>query len=285
MIRLLLIFIFLAPFTTFACDADPPPVALEFLKAKYVFWGQATSKVYAKDSLTYNVSFTIAKHFKQETSLPVTLSYTFNSGGEITGRYSSCDYGVALGQNWLIYTYEHDGVLTFGHHGSNSKPVKSLEAIPEQELEILQSGHAIDYRNILFDGSALRAIRTIGYIGPSPKMQLASLLAHIDSKKYGLAGRFSFENFIARIDSLGNITQLFIPDRQAKLEHHQMYDVQAFTWSPLEDRNALQNDLLQALKASRQWEPARFMGKAVNSQIHFQVHIDDKGKISILAFY
>lgn len=278
MIRLLLIFIFLAPFSAFSCDADPPPVALEYLKAKHVFWGQATSKVYAEDSLTYTVTFTIAKHFKQGKSLPKVLAYAFTSGGEITGRYSSCDYGVELGQKWLVYTYEHDGRLTFGYFGSNSKPVEFLDAIPKQEFDILQMGHSIDYRQIIFDGSALRNPTYIEYTGPLPKVKLDSLLSQIDFKKYKLTEEFHFENFIARVDSLGNITELFIPDRGAIPKQQNMYDTYSFRWPPLKELNTLENKLLDTLRTSKQWEPARFMGKAVNSQINFQVWLDEDKK-------
>ncbi|SIT93752.1 hypothetical protein [Pontibacter indicus] len=285
MIRLLLIFIFLAPFSAFSCDADPPPVALEFLKAKHVFFGQATSKVYAKDSLTYTVSFTVEQHFKEGGSLPETLAFTLPAEGEITGSYSSCDFGVLLGRKWLIYAYTYNGILTFSYYGSNSKPTESLDAIPKQELEILNSGHEIDYRNIIFDESLLKSPTAVTYVGPSPKIQLHSLLTHIDNTKYRQTSRLTFENFIAGIDSSGNIMELFIPDRRAKHVFQAVYDVQATVWTPLKELSSLQFDLLQALKASGQWKPARFMGKSVNSQVFFQVYIDEQGKVTTSAFY
>ncbi|SIR11325.1 hypothetical protein [Pontibacter lucknowensis] len=286
MIRLLLFIFSLGPFAAFACDADPPPIALEFLKAKHVLFGQAISKVFAKDSLTYTVKFSVEKHFKKGISLPETLTFTLPTAGEITGRYSSCDFDVTLGQRWLLYTYERKGILTFSYYGSNSKPLDSLEAIPVQEANILQLGYTIDYRNILFDRTVFTNPSAIDYVGPSPNIQLANLLLHIESKKYGLTGQFNYENFIASIDSMGNITELSIPNRRVKPTYYQVYDVQAIVWAPLKEFSFLQHDLLQALKASTgQWEPARFMGKAVNSQVHFQVHIDDKGKMTILIFY
>lgn len=52
-------------FKTNACDCETPKPIVEFISSEYVFEGKVISKVYAKDSLTFTVTFDITKHYKK----------------------------------------------------------------------------------------------------------------------------------------------------------------------------------------------------------------------------
>ncbi|MEJ8757392.1 hypothetical protein WG947_10315 [Pontibacter sp. H259] len=125
----LLLLLLLLPSYTFACDCDPPSVALEFVHAKYVFWGTVVEKEYARDSLTYTVTFTIDRHFKKNKDKPKTLKFTEKSEGKITGHYTSCDYSVNKGEKWLVYANNYKDALVFDDICSNSNRYGQLSDV------------------------------------------------------------------------------------------------------------------------------------------------------------
>jgi hypothetical protein len=61
----LVIFIF-SFFKMNACSCETPKPIIEFESSEFVFEGKVISKVYAKDSLTYTVTFDIKKHYKKK---------------------------------------------------------------------------------------------------------------------------------------------------------------------------------------------------------------------------
>ena len=91
-------------FKTNACSCDIPKPILEFESAEYVFEGKVISKIYAKDSLTYTVTFDITKHYKN-SDYPKTLELKFKSEEKYTGEWTSCDWNVNKNENWLVYAY------------------------------------------------------------------------------------------------------------------------------------------------------------------------------------
>ena len=71
--RILTILTILISALTFACTCDEINPIIEYYSSEYVFEGKIISKVYAKDSLTYRVSFDISKHYKN-----IPYNYTYN---------------------------------------------------------------------------------------------------------------------------------------------------------------------------------------------------------------
>ncbi len=133
---------------TFACSCEVPKSALEFYSAEYVFEGKAVSKVYASDSLTYTIMFDILKHYKNGTQ-PKTLDFTIKSEGEYTGEWTSCDWNVELGENWLVYARFRNDKLTFGFHCSNSRPIDK-KTISEKEQRVLDNGNSFKLENYIY---------------------------------------------------------------------------------------------------------------------------------------
>ncbi|WP_276498871.1 hypothetical protein [Pontibacter litorisediminis] len=276
--HLLLIF-FLFPFCSLACSCDPPPVALEFLKSKYVSYGSVIEKEYTADSLTYTVTLKIDKHFKENKENPQTLTFTEAAEGSITGHYTSCDYSINIGENWLIYAYDYKGKLTFSYYCSNSKSYNSIDDIRQYELEIIEAGNKIDLDKIVFESMTGRLGSLQEYKPPKPKVPLDTLLTHADSELYSSLEDSHFENFIINIDTKGNITITAVHRRHKHFEIKRVYDVSYPAYTPIDSLNTkLQNEIVKAIMKGKLWKPAEFMGRKVNSQVHLQVYFKKNEK-------
>ena len=132
----------------FACSCEVSKPALEFYSAEYVFEGKAVSKVYASDALTYTITFNILKHYKNGNQ-PKTLDFTIKSEGEYTGEWTSCDWNVELGENWLVYARFRNNKLTFEYYCSNSRPLDK-KIISEKEQSVLDNGNAFKLENYIY---------------------------------------------------------------------------------------------------------------------------------------
>lgn len=132
----------------FSCDCDVPKPALDFFSAEYVFEGKAVSKVYSSDSLTYKITFDISKHYKKGNE-PKTLEFTLNSEGLYTGIWTSCDWNVTIGENWLVYAKRRNNKLTFGYFCSNSRPIDK-RIISEKEKRVLDNGNSFKLENYIY---------------------------------------------------------------------------------------------------------------------------------------
>lgn len=133
---------------TFACSCDIPKPILEFKSAEFVFEGKVISKIYAKDSLTYNVIFEISKHYKDGVK-PKTMEFTLRSEGKYTGVLTSCDWNVNKGEKWLIYVYYRDEKLTFSYYCSNSKHL-DRRTITKNEQKVLDNGNSFKLENYIY---------------------------------------------------------------------------------------------------------------------------------------
>jgi len=271
--RFLLLFL-LFPLHSFACSCDQLPVALEFLTAKYVFWGSVIGKEYAKDFRTYTVTLRVNKHFKENKQNPQVLTFTEEAEGSITGHYTSCDFSVNKGENWLVYAYDYNGKLTFSYYCSNSKPYGTLADVRKQELEILEAGNKINVHRIVFERNSSNVGYSKEYQRPEPKVPLDTLLAQLDSKDYESLDDSHFENFIISINSKGKITKVLVLRRRTKnWEIKEVYGVVYAEYTPVDSLNTeLQNEIIREIKKGKSWQPATFMGRKVNSQIYIQVY-------------
>ncbi len=134
---------------TFACSCDKINPIIEYYSSDYVFEGKIISKVYAKDSLTYKVTFDISKHYKNG-DFPKTLEFDVTAEGEYIGQWTSCDWRAKKNQNWLVYAYKHNGNLTFSGMCSNSK-VTDNRPIGLREQKMLDNGNSFKIENYIFE--------------------------------------------------------------------------------------------------------------------------------------
>ncbi len=147
--RILTILTLLISALTFACSCDEINPIIEYYSSEYVFEGKIISKVYAKDSLTYKVTFDISKHYKNG-DFPKTLEFDVTAEGEYTGEWTSCDWNAKKNQNWLVYAYKYNGNLTFSGICSNSK-VTDYRTIGLREQKMLDNGNSFKIENYIFE--------------------------------------------------------------------------------------------------------------------------------------
>ena len=147
--RILTILTILISALTFACSCDEINPIIEYYSSEYVFEGKIISKVYAKDSLTYKVTFDISKHYKNG-GFPKRLEFDVTAEGEYTGEWTSCDWNAKKNQNWLVYAYKYKGNLTFSGICSNSK-VTDYRPIGLREQKMLDNGNSFKIENYIFE--------------------------------------------------------------------------------------------------------------------------------------
>jgi len=160
--RLILIICFLATFSSFACICDNPKPAIEFYNSDYVFEGKVIEKLYASDSLTYTVTFEISKHYKNGDN-PKFLKFQLLSEGEITGKFTSCDWNVENGESWLIYATKNNEKFNFSYYCSNSKPINSRK-IRLEEQKVLDNGNELDLKRYRFNFNNAKSLTNIDSI-------------------------------------------------------------------------------------------------------------------------
>ncbi|GAL81333.1 hypothetical protein JCM19274_2409 [Algibacter lectus] len=147
--RILTILSILISTLTFACDCVVYNPILEFYSSEYVFEGEIISKIYAKDSLTYKVTFDISKHYKNG-DFPKTLEFDVTAEEEYTGQWTSCDWSAKKNQKWLVYAYKYNGNLTFSGMCSNSKIINN-RPIGLREQKMLDNGNSFKIENYIFE--------------------------------------------------------------------------------------------------------------------------------------
>ncbi len=147
--RILTILTILISALTFACSCDEINPIIEYYSSEYVFEGKIISKVYAKDSLTYKVTFDISKHYKNG-DFPKTLEFDVTAEGEYTGEWTSCDWNAKKNQNWLVYAFKYKGKLTFSGICSNSKVI-DYRPIGLREQKMLDNGNSFKIENYIFE--------------------------------------------------------------------------------------------------------------------------------------
>jgi len=248
---ILVIFIF-SFFKANACSCDIPKAIVEFQSSKYVFEGKVISKVYAKDSLTYTITFGILKHYKGSEN-PKTLKFTLKSEGKYTAEWTSCDWNVNKNENWLVYAYYWKNKLNFSYNCSNSKLIKK-RVISESELNILNKANGFEIDKYTFtnlDGSFTNA---------KPKINLDSILRNHRNKKYGKKHNDKRVDIVVDIDKNGNLISANLTSKEhMTVENNEIIDSIYNLNKPknVEIRKAETNfekDILKIVKNLKVWE-------------------------------
>jgi len=147
--KLTLILFYLIAFKGYACDCNEISPIMEFYSSKYIFEGVIISKIYAKDSLTYKVTFDITKHYKTGDS-PKKLEFDLAAEEKYTGYWTSCDWNAEKNQNWLVYAFLYNGKLTFSGMCSNSK-ITNYRPISSKEQKMLDNGNSFKIEDYIFE--------------------------------------------------------------------------------------------------------------------------------------
>ncbi|PHR97895.1 MAG: hypothetical protein COA80_06470 [Leeuwenhoekiella sp.] len=257
-------------FYGFACDCDVPKPALEFYESDYVFEGEAVSKIYSADSLTYTVKFEVFKHYKLGDN-PDFLSYKLTAEGEFTGHFTSCDWNVELGEYWLVYSKEAGGEQKFSFYCSNSKPVNGNYKISNAEQKVLNNGNALDISKYRYH-----------YYQAKPITNLDSILSKYNSKNLNLKQK-GFAPFWIDVDKQGNLTEINLAPRE-KLETEVVDTIFGLNLPKnqySEPRSDFQSVAFEIVKALVKWESYQQYAIPVKYRTYLALALDEKGNIVI----
>lgn len=237
---------------TNACSCEIPKAIVEFESSEYVFEGKVIAKVYAKDSLSYTVTFDITKHYKK-SDYPKTLEFKFKSEGKYTGEWTSCDWNVNKNEKWLVYAYHWKDKLTFGYYCSNSKPI-GKRVISKSEQKILNNANSFEIQKYTFtnlDGHFTNA---------KPKVDLDSILRNYRYKNYGEEYNENRVDIVVDIDKNGNLISANLTSKEhMSSENNEIIDSIYNLNKPknIEIRKAKTNfekDILKIVKKLNLWE-------------------------------
>lgn len=260
----LVVFIF-SFFKTSACSCDIPKAIVEFQSSKYVFEGKVISKVYAKDSLTYTITFEVLKHYKGSNN-PRTLKFTLKSEEKYTGEWTSCDWNVNKNENWLVYANYWKDKLNFSYHCSNSKPI-GTKIISEREQNILNNANDFEIDKYIFtnlDGHFTNA---------KPKVNIDSILRNYRNKNYGEKYNEIRVDIVVDIDKKGNlITANLTSKEHMTVENNEIIDSIYNLNKPtnIEIRKPKTNfeiDILKIVKDLKVWEKTFIGGTKTSVRI------------------
>lgn len=260
----LVVFIF-SFFKANACSCDIPKPIIEFQSVEYVFEGKVISKVYAKDSLTYTVTFDIKRHYKK-SDYPKTLEFKFKSEGKYTGEWTSCDWNINKNEKWLVYAYNWKDKLTFGYYCSNSKPIGERN-ISESEQKVLNYANDFEIDKYTFtnlDGHFTNA---------KPKVDLDSILRSYRDKNYGSDYDKNRVDIVVDIDKDGKLISANLTSiEHMTVENNEIIDSIYNLNKPknVEIRKAKTNfekDILKVVKNLKVWEKTFIQGTKIPIRI------------------
>jgi len=253
-----LVVIIFSIFKANACSCTTPKPILEFQTSTYVFEGEIISKVYAKDSLTYTITFNISKHYKKSDN-PKTMKFTLESEGKYTGEWTSCDWTVTKNEIWLVYANYRKGTFVFDYFCSNSKPIEK-GIIPTSELKILNNANGFEIDKYTFtslDGH---------FTNTKPKINLDSILKKYSHKDYGKNYRENRVDIVVDIDKNGqliasNLTSIARcpPDNMELIDS--IYNLNKPKNIALRKANTkFEKDIFQVVKNLKVWEKTYIEG-------------------------
>jgi hypothetical protein len=248
-----------------ACSCETPKPIIEFESSEFVFEGKVISKVYAKDSLTYTVTFDIKKHYKK-SDRPKTLEFKFKSEGKYTGEWTSCDWNVNKSEKWLVYAYYWKNKLTFDYYCSNSKPI-GKRIISKREQKTLENGNEFEIDKYTFtnlDGHFTNA---------KPKINLDSILRYYKNKNYGEKYKENRVDIVVDIDKKGNLISANLTSKEHMIvENNEVIDSIYNLNKPtnIEVRKPKTNfevDILKIVKDLKIWEKTFIEGTKTSVRI------------------
>ncbi|MEH6657687.1 hypothetical protein [Leeuwenhoekiella marinoflava] len=266
----IILFFFSYSIDVLACSCEIPKPALEFYASDYVFEGKAVSKTYAADSLTYTVKFEVLKHYKDEGE-PKFMDYELPAEGEFTGRFTSCDWNVEVGEKWLVYSKPYKGMQSFSFNCSNSHPIINRFKVFPAEQKVLDNGNSIDLSNYRFV-----------YLNAKPITNLDSILSIFNSKKLNLKSK-TFAPIYIDVDKEGNLTQANMHPRE-KMELEVVDTIFGLNIPKnkfVEPRNRFEAVALEIANKIKKWEPYILYDKKVKYRTTLIFVLDENLEVTI----
>ena len=199
--------IILFSFKIYACTCFTSNTTLEFYESEYVFKGFVGSKKYAKDFLTYEVTFKILEHFKENVSNPKKISFKLKSESVYTGTWTSCDWSVHKDQTWLVFAKKDDsGNLTFSGICSNSR-LLDKRPLSDWDKETLKKANQFKLENYIYSNE-------LNFSFTETIINLDSIIKVENVKDY----KKSFAWLKLLIDSEGNLIDIIHPNNLKQIK-------------------------------------------------------------------
>lgn len=216
------------------------------------------------------MTFKVTKHYKNSDN-PNFLKFQLNSEGEITGKFTSCDWDVEKGEHWLVYAKKISGELNFQFYCSNSMPLGRLKIYPSEQ-KILDYGNKLDlakYRYMSYDSR--------------PVTNVDSILEKYQKKK--LEPSKGFASVLLDINSVGNLTRANLhPNR--KLEYEvidTIFGMNQFKNTYREPNSDLEKLALKIAREIKHWEQYYYLDleKPVKYRKWLKVYVDKDSIIQV----
>ena len=236
-----LLFLLLLSTKAMACSCAEVNPVLEFYSSTYVFEGKIISKVYAKDSLTYTVTFDITKHYKKGAT-PKTLAFKVSSERKYRGYWTSCDWKANLGERWLVYAYTRNNTLYFNGMCSNSRRIDRRE-ISQREQRQLTNGNAFRINDYIYEHeNEFNYCKNVTKINP--------ILAKGKSKNFKTQGILLY----VLVDPKGNLQSVFRSTRLIRKRDslfNLLTEVTALKNTPMPE---FDYEALELIKQVKKWD-------------------------------
>lgn len=195
-----LIILFIIPLKVAACDCDILNPTLEFYESDFVFKGVVKSKMYSEDSLTYEISFKVLRHFKLNDKKPNSVDFKLKSESDYTGMWTSCDWSIYKNQTWLVYARKNDsGVLEFSGICSNSRNLDK-RPLSSKQIDALVAANDFKLSEYVF-------FNELNFNNTLSVTNIDSIIKKGKIKKY----KNSFTSLKLHIDSDGNLLDVIPP--------------------------------------------------------------------------
>lgn len=185
-----------------ACECSEQPLILDLYSADVVFIGTAVDKSYSSDSTEYTITFQTSKFYKNTRANQDMLKFTKVSESKYSNRWSSCDYHLNAGNEWLIIANYRGNEIWFGYC-SESKIIDS-RPLTDETKELLDKLNEFDISEYRFSSGG-------SFSSTKPIMNLDSLANSVGTKEF----EKQIQLVVFDFDRQGNLTSAnFYPRRE-----------------------------------------------------------------------
>ena len=254
-----------------ACECINQPLILDLYSADVVFVGTAIEKTYSADSSEYSIIFKPSKFYKNNMPEQDFLRFTRVSEGKYSNQYSSCDYHLSAGNEWLIIANYLGDEISFGY--CSESRVIDLKPLTQETVELLKNIQNFDLSEHRFSSGS-------SFTSTKPMMNLDSLANSVGKKVLEKQTRLIVFDF----DRQGNLTSAnFYPRRERTMTKPNF----GLSWFEnieySKPKNEFEELALELARKITKWTPIshRSTGEYVLGRATAYFSINDQGDFSI----
>ncbi|WP_143961709.1 hypothetical protein [Litoribacter populi] len=247
-----------------ACVCDIQKPILEYYASEMVFEGKVEAKTYSQDKQEFTINFNVQKIYKGDPETK-SLEFTFPAEGKFTGTWTSCDWSINEGEEWIVYAYYKDNRLNFGGICSNSGKLINYGIKNIKHVEVLENAQDFILTDYIyrFEG---------GFTIPEPKINIDSLFSA--SPEADLQSSHTILDL--KIDEKGVLQGVYLLRPNNRIQHPLFETIIEYDYSNQREPNEFEKAAIKILENLKQWEPKIFKktGEAVRHHRHVHVNYD-----------